>query len=78
MRLDLDLQHDVPDGWTLLEATVVYKAIDEQGICEDGRAAGCRPREEYLAHNDPGERPKVTVLPWPAQIDGSGVNSGVT
>lgn len=31
MRLDLDLQDDVPDGWTLLEATVVYKAIDEVG-----------------------------------------------
>lgn len=31
MRLDLDLQHDVPEGWTLLEATVVYKALGPDG-----------------------------------------------
>lgn len=32
MRLDLDFQDDVPDGWTPLEATVVIKSIDELGV----------------------------------------------
>lgn len=32
MRLDLEFQDDVPEGWTPLEATVVIKSIDELGI----------------------------------------------
>lgn len=39
MRLDLDFQHEVPDGWTLLEATVVYKAIDEVGVVRLGHTS---------------------------------------
>lgn len=32
MKLDLEFQDDVPDGWTPLEAIVVIKSIDELGI----------------------------------------------
>jgi hypothetical protein len=39
MRLDLDFQDDLPDGWTPLEATVVYKALDELGIVRLGHSS---------------------------------------
>lgn len=39
MRLDLDFQDDVPEGWALLEATVIYKAIDEVGVVRLGQTA---------------------------------------
>jgi hypothetical protein len=39
MRLELDFQDDVPVGWTPLEATVVYKAIDEEGIVRLGHTS---------------------------------------
>lgn len=39
MRLDLDFENDVPDGWTPLEATVIYKALDEQGIVRLGQTS---------------------------------------
>jgi hypothetical protein len=32
MRLELDFQNDVPEGWTPLEAVAVVKSIDEEGI----------------------------------------------
>lgn len=37
MKLDLDFQDDVPDGWVPLEATVIYKAIDEAGVVRLGQ-----------------------------------------
>jgi hypothetical protein len=32
MRLDLDFQNDIPEGWTPLEAIAVIKSIDGEGI----------------------------------------------
>jgi len=32
MRLELELDGEVPHGWTPLEATVAIKALDEAGI----------------------------------------------
>lgn len=39
MRLDLDFQDAVPEGWALLEATVIYKALDELGIVRLGHTS---------------------------------------
>jgi len=36
MRFHLDFQHDLPAGWIPLEATIVYKAIDENGVVKLG------------------------------------------
>lgn len=33
-------------------------------VCEEGRAAGCRPRSHHLLHNDPAERRTQVVVPW--------------
>jgi hypothetical protein len=39
MRLELDFQDDVPEGWVPLEATVVYKAMDDQGVVRLGQSS---------------------------------------
>jgi hypothetical protein len=32
MRLDLDFQNEIPEGWTPLEAIVVIKLLDGNGV----------------------------------------------
>lgn len=39
MRLGLDFQDEIPDGWMPLEATVIYKAIDDQGVVRLGQSS---------------------------------------
>jgi hypothetical protein len=39
MKLDLEFQNDVPDGWMPLEATVIYKALDDQGVIHLGQSS---------------------------------------
>jgi ABC-type proline/glycine betaine transport system substrate-binding protein len=39
MRLDLNFQDDIPAGWTPLEATVIYKALDELGVVRLGQTS---------------------------------------
>ncbi len=39
MKIGLDFQDDVPDGWVPLEATVVYKAIDDLGVVRLGQTS---------------------------------------
>jgi hypothetical protein len=35
-------------------------------VCEDGRDAGCGPRERYLPHRQPMEERRATVMvSWP-------------
>lgn len=37
--MDIDVQDPVPDGWTLLEVTVVYKALDDVGVVRLGQTS---------------------------------------
>lgn len=39
MKLDLEFQDDLPAGWVPLEATVVYKAMDELGVVRLGHVS---------------------------------------
>jgi hypothetical protein len=32
MRLDLDFQNEIPEGWAPLEAVVVIKSLDSDGV----------------------------------------------
>ena len=39
MRVDLDFQDEIPDGWIPFEATVIYKAIDDAGVVRLGQTS---------------------------------------
>lgn len=39
MRLGLEFQDEIPEDWMPLEATVIYKAIDDQGIVRLGQSS---------------------------------------